>query len=145
MREGRDYRVLRFDTDVGKHGDTGTSEVEVVRAVLDGRADAGAIGSPFWNTVRSEKLVPEGGLREIWSSPAYNHCMFTARPDLDPEQERRFVDALSAMSYDNPAHRPILDAEGLKRWLTPHVDGYGELRQAAAKQGFFKQEFAKPA
>ena len=143
MRAGRDYRVLRFDTDLGKHGDTGTSEVEVVRAVLDGRADAGAIGSPFWNTVRSEKLVPEGGLREVWSSPAYNHCMFTARPDLDPEQERRFVDALSAMSYDNPAHRPILDAEGLKRWLTPHVDGYGELRQAAAEQGFFKQEFAK--
>jgi phosphonate transport system substrate-binding protein len=145
MREGRDYRLLRFDTDLGKHGDTGTSEVEVVRAVLDGRADAGAIGSPFWNTVRSEKLVPEGGLREVWSSPAYNHCMFTARPDLDPEQERRFVDALSAMSYDNPAHRPILDAEGLKRWLTPHVDGYGELRQAAAEQGFFRQEFAKSA
>ena len=55
MREGRDYRTLRFDSDVGKHGDTGTSEVEVVRAVLDGRADAGAIGSPFWNTVRSEQ------------------------------------------------------------------------------------------
>jgi ABC-type phosphate/phosphonate transport system substrate-binding protein len=52
MREGTDYRTLRFDSDVGKHGDTGTSEVEVIRAVLDGRADAGAIGSPFWNTVR---------------------------------------------------------------------------------------------
>src|SRR5499425_1569136 len=81
--EGRDYRTLRFDSDVGKHGDTGTSEVEVVRAVLDGRADAGAIGSPFWNSVRNERLVPEGGLREVWSSPEYNHCMFTARPDLD--------------------------------------------------------------
>jgi phosphonate transport system substrate-binding protein len=78
MIEGRDYRTLRFDTDLGKHGDTGTSEVEVVRAVLDGRADAGAIGNRFWNTVQNERLVPEGGLREIWSSPAYNHCMFTA-------------------------------------------------------------------
>src|SRR5438094_1557202 len=86
MREERDYRTLRFDSDVGKHGDTGTSEVEVVRAVLDGRADAGAIGSPFWNIVQSERLVPEGGLREIWSSPVYNHCMFTARPDLDLER-----------------------------------------------------------
>src|SRR5271163_1617503 len=62
MIEGTDYRTLRFNTDLGKHGDTGTSEVEVVRAVLDGRADAGAVGSPFWNTVRSERLVPEGGL-----------------------------------------------------------------------------------
>ncbi len=63
MRENRDYRTLHFDSDVGKHGDTGTSEVEVVGAVLDGRADAGAIGSPFWNAVRSERLVPEGALK----------------------------------------------------------------------------------
>jgi len=145
LREGRDYQTLRFNSDVGKHGDTGTSEVEVVRAVLDGRADAGAIGSPFWNTVRKERLVPEGGLQEIWSSPAYNHCMFTARPDLSPEQERRFVEALLAMSYDNPLHRAILDAEGLQRWLTPRLDGYAALRQAAAEQGFFKQALAKSA
>jgi ABC-type phosphate/phosphonate transport system substrate-binding protein len=145
MREGRDYHTLRFDSDVGKHGDTGTSEVEVVRAVLDGRADAGAIGSRFWNTVRNDRLAPEGGLREIWSSPTYNHCMFTARPDLDLERERRFAEALSAMSYDNPVHRSILDAEGLQRWLPPHVDGYAALRQAAAQQGFFNQLFANAA
>jgi phosphonate transport system substrate-binding protein len=145
MREGRDYRTLRFDSDLGKHGDTGTSEVEVVRAVLDGRADAGAIGNPFWNSVRTEHLVPEGALREVWSSPPYNHCMFTARPDLDLERERRFVEALSAMSYENPVHRSILDAEGLQRWLPPHVDGYAALRQAAAQQGFFDQLVAHSA
>ncbi len=139
MREGSDYQTLRFNSDLGKHGDTGTSEVDVVRAVLDGRADAGAIGSPFWTTVRNEHLVPEGALTEIWSSPPYNHCMFTARPDFDQEQERRFVEALAAMNYDNPAHRVILDAEGLQRWLPPHLDGYGALREAAAEQGFFKQ------
>lgn len=143
--EGKDYRTLRFNSDMGKHGDTGTSEAEVVRAVLDGRADAGAIGSPFWDTVRNERLVPEAGLREVWSSPKYNHCMFTARPDLDRDQERRFVEALLAMSYDNPEHRAILDAEGLKRWLAPHLDGYAELRNAAAKQGFFEQVLAKSA
>ena len=145
MREGKDYRTLRFNSDLGKHGDTGTSEVEVVRAVLDGRADAGAIGNRFWSTVRNERLVPEGALREVWSSPEYNHCMFTARPDLDVEHERRFVEALSAMSYENPVHRPILEAEGLQRWLLPHLDGYEALRQAAAQQGFFQQELAKTA
>jgi phosphonate transport system substrate-binding protein len=145
MREGKDYRTLRFDSDVGKHGDTGTSEVEVVRALLDGRADAGAIGSPFWNTVGSEHLVPDGSLREVWSSPPYSHCMFTARPDLDKEQERQFTDALLAMSYDNPVHRTILDSEGLQRWLAPDVGGYAALRQAAAQQGFFEPIFAKLA
>jgi len=140
LREGRDYQTLRFDSDVGKHGDTGRSEVEVVRAILDGRADAGAIGSPFWNTVRNERLVPDGALREVWSSPPYNHCMFTARADLDREQERRFAEALSAMSFDNPVHRTILEAEGLKRWLPPQLDGYDALRAAATQQGFFGRQ-----
>lgn len=137
LLEGEHYRTLRFDSDVGKHGDTGRSETEVVRAVLDGRADAGAIGSPFWKTVCSERLVPEGALTEIWTSPPYNHCMFTARPDLDPSLEQQFAKALSAMSYDNPSHRAVLDAEGLRRWESPHLDGYDSLRQASAQQGFF--------
>src|SRR6202140_4093972 len=145
LAEGKDYITLRFNSDIGKHGDTGASEVDVVRAVLDGRADAGAIGSPFWNTVRTERLVPEGALTEIWTSRPYNHCMFTARPDLDLEQEQRFAEALSAMRYDNPVHRSILDAEGLQRWLVPHLDGYAALRQAAAQQGLFNQRLAKSA
>jgi phosphonate transport system substrate-binding protein len=140
--EGRDYRTLRFNSDVGKHGDTGTSEVEVVRAVLDGRAEAGAIGTPFWNTVRAQRLVPEGALTEIWTSPPYNHCMFTARPDLDLALERRFAEALFAMSYDNPSHRTVLEAEGLRRWVAPQLDGYQALRDASARQGFFERPTA---
>ena len=137
--EGRDYRSLRFNSDVGKHGDTGTSETEVVRAVLDGRAEAGAIGSPYWTTVRRERLMPEGALTEIWTSPPFNHCMFTARPDLDQALERKFADALSKMSYDNPSHRVVLEAEGLKRWVAPQLDGYSSLREASARQGFFER------
>ncbi len=137
LLEGEHYRTLRFNSDVGKHGDTGRSETEVVRAVLDGRADAGAIGSPFWKTLCGERLVPEGALTEIWTSPPYNHCMFTARPDLDPSLEQQFAKALSGMSYDNPSHRAVLDAEGLRRWESPHLDGYDSLRQASAQQGFF--------
>ena len=64
LLEEKDYRSLRFNSDVGKHGDTGRSEAEVVRAVLDGRADAGAVGNPFWKTLNSEHLVPEGALLE---------------------------------------------------------------------------------
>jgi len=137
--EGKDYQTLRFNTDLGKHGDTGASESDVVRAVLDGGADAGAIGSPFWNTVRSERLVPEGALTEIWTSRPYNHCMFTARSDLDPALEQAFAKALFGMSYDNPTHRPVLEAEGLRRWIAPQLEAYAELREASAQQGFLKR------
>ncbi|OQW59498.1 MAG: hypothetical protein A4S14_05980 [Proteobacteria bacterium SG_bin9] len=134
--EGKDFQTLRFNSDVGKHGDTGTSEVEVVRAVLDGRADAGAIGSPFWKTVRTERLVPEGALTEIWTSRPFNHCMFTTRSDLDPSLEQQFANALFGMSFDNPVHRPVLEAEGLRQWITPQLEPYADLREASAKQGF---------
>src|SRR5260221_1496448 len=121
--EGRDYRTLRFDSDVGKHGDTGASEAEVIRAVLDGRADAGAIGSPFWKAVRSERLVPEGALTEIWTSPPYNHCMFTARSDLAPSLERRLAQALSAARHDKPSPRAVLAPPGLPPWAAPRLHG----------------------
>jgi phosphonate transport system substrate-binding protein len=140
LAEGKHYRSLRFDSDVGKHGDTGASEVEVVRAVLDGRADAGAIGSPFWKTVQSERLVPEGALIEIWTSPPYNHCMFTARPGFDQALERQFAQALFGMSYDNPSHRVVLDAEGLRCWVPPHLEGYASLRDACERQEFFNSQ-----
>ena len=135
--EGRDYQTLRIDTDVGKHGDTGTSEVEVLRAVLDGRADAGAIGSPFWSGALNQRLVPAGALNIVWSSPPYSHCMFTARVELEPEIERRFTEALLKMSIENPLHRPTLEAEGLKRWIAADVDGYASLEEACREQGFF--------
>lgn len=139
LEEGRDYRSLRFNTDVGKHGDTGTSELDVLRAVLDGRADAGAVGSPFWSTVQAQQIVPAGALTAVWTSPAYSHCMFTARVDLEPELRQRFVSALLAMSIDNPAHRPILEAEGLKRWIVADVEGYASLDEACREQGLFQR------
>jgi phosphonate transport system substrate-binding protein len=43
----RDLKTIRFEIDVGKHGDTRTSEVEVLKAVINGAADAGAIGDQY--------------------------------------------------------------------------------------------------
>ena len=129
-----DYQSRRFDTDLGKHGDTGTSEVDVLRAVLNGEVDAGAVGSPFWAGVRSGHLVPAGAVESIWSSPHYHHCMFTARVGLAPEDAARFTDALFRMN-GLPHLKPILDAEGLKEWVPPHSEGYGSLREAALRQG----------
>jgi phosphonate transport system substrate-binding protein len=139
LREGREYRSLRFDTDVGKHGDTGRSELEVLQSVLDGRADAGAVGRPFWEAVLRQGLAPKGALQVIWTSPPFNHCMFTAAADLEPTWGSRFLDGLRRMRYDDPAHRAILEAEGLREWLRPSPDGYDSLEAAARAQGFLER------
>src|SRR5262249_56620784 len=50
----QDITAIRFDLDVGKHGDTGTSEVEVLNAIIKGEADAGAIGDQYWARALTE-------------------------------------------------------------------------------------------
>ncbi len=136
MVEGKDYKTVRFDLDVGKHGDTGTSEVDSLKAVLEGKADAAFVGSPFWDGVHEKKLVPSGAVAAVWTSPGYNHCMFTARPGLESDSRDAFEKALFAMSFDNPRHRPVLEAEGLKKWI-PAQDGYASLRAACRAQKIF--------
>ena len=49
LASGEDVTLLRFDSDVGKHGDTGRSEREALAAVLDGRADVAAVGAASWD------------------------------------------------------------------------------------------------
>ena len=63
LRPGDDVTLLRFDSDVGKHGDTGRSEREALAAVLDGRADVAAVGAASWDVFVRTGEVPPGSSR----------------------------------------------------------------------------------
>jgi phosphonate transport system substrate-binding protein len=128
--------LVRFDTDLGKHGDTGDSELRVVRAVAEGEADAGAVGDATWAAMRSEGFAPAGELEVVWRSPTYYHCNFTALPALDAGTSTRWSEALLAMSYDDPALRGVMDLEGVKRWLPGDKSGYADLTEAMREQGY---------
>ena len=58
-----------------------------------------------------------------------------------PPPERRWLDALFAMRYDNPAHREMMDLEGLKAWLPGRTsglraaDGGGRRRSGSSSDG----------
>lgn len=126
--------LLRIDSDLGKHGDTGRSELDGLRAVLDGRADAAALGNNTWAAIERGDLMT-GAFEVVWTSPHYSHCNFTALPALSEERTQPWVDHLLAMDWDNPAHRPILEMEGLRRWVLPHLPGYASLHEAVRRQG----------
>jgi phosphonate transport system substrate-binding protein len=124
--------LVRFDTDLGKHGDTGDSELRVVRAVADGTADAGAVGEPTLAALRAERVPAVADLEVSWRSPTYYHCNYTALPSLDDGVAQRWFDALLAMSYDDPDQRQAMDLEGVRRWLPGDRDGYSALAEAMA-------------
>lgn len=131
---GGDVELLRINSDVGKHGDTGRSELDALRAILDERADAAAIGINTWEAIGRDELMP-GAFEVFWESPTYSHCNFTALQSMPDERTKPWVDHLLAMDWNNPSHRTILELEGLRQWVLPQLDGYQSLFDAVAAQG----------
>ena len=129
-------QLLRFDTDAGKHGDTGTSELEVLEALRRGDADAGTVGDLIWVMEQAAGHIDTTLLKSVWTSPPFDHCMFDALPDLDTGKIQKFTSALFAMTWDNPEHRRLLELEGLRKWMPPREEGYDSLRAAIAEQGY---------
>jgi ABC-type phosphate/phosphonate transport system substrate-binding protein len=123
-------QLLRFDSDVGKHGDTGASELDVLRALHAGDADAGAVGDLVWITEQAAGRVDTKLIEPLWTTPPFDHCMFDGRPGLDRATIERFQRALLAMQWEHPKHRRLLELEGLKQWLPPREQGYESLRSA---------------
>jgi ABC-type phosphate/phosphonate transport system substrate-binding protein len=126
----RDVELLRFDLDVGKHGDTGTSELEVIRALTEGRADAGAVGHSTWLRLLEQGQVNTAVVDSVWTSPGYDHCNFTALPGFDRGLAERWAKALLAMDYNDPRWRHFMDLEGLVAWVPGRKQGYAAVAAA---------------
>jgi ABC-type phosphate/phosphonate transport system substrate-binding protein len=127
-------QLVPFDTDVGKHGDTGTSEIDVVQAVHDGRAEAGAIGDVVWAALQASGRVKSDRVEVLWTSPPFDHCMFDAVAQLPEATAEAFQQALFSMSWADPCHRKLLELEGLKEWVAPRETGYESLWAALTEQ-----------
>ena len=137
-KEGVDLsrvKLLPFDTQLGKHGDTGTSEIDVIKALHDGRADAGTVGDLIWVNEQAAGHIDSSRIEVFWTTPGFDHCMFDGRPALSSEKADAFRRALFAMRWHNPKHRRLLELEGLREWLPPREEGYQSLVEALKQQG----------
>jgi len=130
-----EVRLLRFDSDVGKHGDTGKSELEVLDALRAGQAQAGAVGDLIWANELAAGRIDASALKVLHGTEPFDHCMFDAMPQLPQGAREAFWRALDGMSWDVPAHRRLLELEGLRRWMPPREEGYASLRAALDRQG----------
>jgi phosphonate transport system substrate-binding protein len=138
QQEGVDLakvRLLPFDTDLGKHGDTGSSELDVLRALHDGTADAGTVGDLVWVNEQAAGRVDPARLEVLYTTPGFDHCMFDALPSLPAKKAEDFKRVLFRMSWDVPEHRRLLELEGLREWVAPREEGYGSLEAALANGG----------
>ena len=116
----------RYTTD-GRYADANEMERDAyVAAAVDEEID-GTV-----QQIVAAKEFREAGF-EIDQQPA--EAAYDAA--LDPSAEKAWLDALFAMRYDNPAHREMMDLEGLKAWLPERTTGFGPLTAAVESERFF--------
>jgi phosphonate transport system substrate-binding protein len=140
LEPGRDFQVRRFNILVGKHGDHVGGELEGFRCLEKGEADACTMLDLNWNRWTQDGTVNPREYMVLADTDKFDHCVFTVRDDFPQDTEKRWLDVLFSMSYDNPNHREMMDLEGLKQWLPGRTIGFGPLTEAVAKLRFFEQD-----
>jgi len=132
-----DVTVRRFDVLVGKHGDHIGGERDALECVRSGQASACAMLDLNWDGWTKDGTIDPGQFAIVGKTDPFDHCVFTVRQDLDAAEERRWLDALFAMRYDNHAHKEMMDLEGLTAWLPGRTSGFGPLTAAVESEHLF--------
>jgi ABC-type phosphate/phosphonate transport system substrate-binding protein len=134
-----DVTVRRFNVLVGKHGDHIGGELEAFQCLQRGEVAACAMLDLNWDAWTRDGTIETGEFVILAETDRFDHCVFTVRQDLDAGAEKRWLDALFAMRYDVPAHREMMDLEGLKAWLPGRTSGFAALQAAVASERFFEE------
>ena len=129
--------IYRFNSDVGKHGDTGRSEFDVLDKIRSGELDAGAIGSSTWARILQEGSY--AGIKSFYVGAEYCHCNFTLSKDFDKGLRDAFVEMMlsqNARKSDSKiAH--MMSLEGLNDLILcdwKALKGYEIIFEAMKKQ-----------
>lgn len=129
--------IIRYNSDLGKHGDTGRSEWDVLEGLKNDSLDAGTIGSKTWIRILEEGLYPDGELVSFYTSPDFCHCNFTVMPNIDSEISDNFVKMLMSQKKENPIIKKMMAMEGLNEWIITgekELKGYDTLYEAMREQ-----------
>jgi ABC-type phosphate/phosphonate transport system substrate-binding protein len=138
LEPGRDFQVRRFDVLVGKHGDHVGGEREAFECLRRGEAAASTMLDLNWEAWTRDGTLNPNEYRILATTDRFDHCVFTVRDDFPPDVERRWLDVLFSMRYENPRHRDMMDLEGLKEWLPGRTSGFGPLTEAVDRLRFFE-------
>jgi phosphonate transport system substrate-binding protein len=132
-RQGVNFDRIKIHSLDGKadlRGNPCSSEVHVLAAVKEGKGQAGIIGERFWKHLSEHEPERVGGLKVIWVSLPFSHCVFTASKDFDKELGARFTQVMLAMDPSDPLAAEAMRLEGTRRWVTGSQEGFRELLKA---------------
>src|SRR4051794_31742824 len=137
LEPGRNFDVRRFDVGVGLHGDHIGGERDAARALVAGEVDAACMMDGNLLLFAREGTLPAGSVRLVGRTDPYDHCMMTAGPSAAGPEIDAFAQQVLAMSYADAEVRPLLDLEGLQRWLPARTAFYAPLERAVDELHFY--------
>lgn len=126
-------KLLDLSKEVDFRGNPCSSPQHVLKAVQEGRAEAGIIGERLWQRLQKDR-GKTGDLQQVWISPAYHHCVFTAPAGLDTQLGRRFSELMQKMDPQNPLTAEAMRLEGTRQWLPSDPEGFADLIEAIQKR-----------
>ena len=132
-----DVEIIKFNSDLGKHGDTGRSEFDILEAILNNEIDAGSIGISSWIRMIEEGMFPSGEIESFFVSDGYCHCNFTVLDSLDENIVEKFVSTMLSQDPNEPIIKKMMQMEGLNKWVLTtkeELKGYDVLTQAMKEQ-----------
>jgi ABC-type phosphate/phosphonate transport system substrate-binding protein len=132
-----DVTIRRFDIGVGLHGDHIGGERDAAKALVAGKADAACVMDGNLLLFAREGTFPAGSVRVLGRTDPYDHCMMTAGPTGSGPEVDAFTQQLLAMSYADAQVRPLLDLEGLQRWVPARTELYSPLERAVDELQFY--------
>lgn len=134
---GDDVTIKRFDVGVGLHGDHIGGERDAMTALQDGRVDAACITDSNLLLFSQEGTITPGSTEVVGRTEPYDHCLMTVGPHADRESVDRYGELLLSMSYADPETRPLLDLEGLTRWVPGRTTRFTALERAVDESGLY--------
>lgn len=136
-KEGFDWgkvKILSLHKEVDERGSPCSSEHHVLEAIQKKRGDVGIISELLWNRLVAGQSPRVAGLKVIWTSPSFSHCVFSARKDFEKERAARFTRLMLAMDGKDPIAAEIMRLEDTKKWVAASPEGFEPLLQALREE-----------
>lgn len=126
-------KLVSLHNEVDEIGCPCHSQHHVLAAVLKGRGQAGVISAELWAKLQAEQPEKAKELKDVWTSPGFSHCVFTARKDFPKETGEQFSKLMLAMDGKDALTAEILKGEHCTKWVPAGKaaqEGYADLLTA---------------
>lgn len=126
----KDYEEVLFNIGVGLHGDHVGGELDAAKAMLSGEVEASWMLDLNYKSWLEDGTLDKNQVEILEKTPHFDHCIFSASPNVSKEDFKKYTHILHKMDYNNPDHKEMMDMEGLKEWVPGRLEGFEQITKA---------------